>query len=302
MAQAVSSTEVQHPLAALTGGEIAAAVALVQADPTFTEATRFAYIGLVEPTKDAGAGVGTGTARRPARCGSCSWPGPKPTSSRWWHSSPPARSRPPRSRACGPACSSRSRSPPSWRCRRTPSGNRPCGRRGIEDLETVQIDPWPAGSFGFAHEEGRRICRCLFYVRHTPEDNGYAHPIEGVVAFVDMARGEVLEIIDTGRRPRPDRVRQLLPRVHCASRRPEADRDHPARRAELLGRRQPRPLAEVVTAGVDGLGRGAHPPRGGLRGRRTHPSHPLPGLGHRDGGSLRGPGPDARLEERLRRR
>ena len=52
MAQAVSSTEVQHPLAALTAAEIAAAVALVQADPTFTEATRFAYIGLVEPTKE----------------------------------------------------------------------------------------------------------------------------------------------------------------------------------------------------------------------------------------------------------
>ena len=52
MAQAVSSTEVEHPLAALTGGEIAAAVALVQAHPTFTEATRFAYIGLLEPTKD----------------------------------------------------------------------------------------------------------------------------------------------------------------------------------------------------------------------------------------------------------
>ena len=85
-------------------------------------------------------------------------------------------------------------------------------RRGIEDLETVQIDPWPAGSFGVAHEDGRRICRCLCYVRDTPDDNGYAHPVEGVIAFVDMARGEVLEVVDTGVVPDPARVRQLLPR------------------------------------------------------------------------------------------
>ena len=82
----------------------------------------------------------------------------------------------------------------------------------------------------------------------------------------------------------------------------EAHRDHPARGPELLGGRQPRPLAEVVPAGVHGLGRGPRPPRGRLRGRGTCPSHPLPGLGQRDGGSLRGSRPHARLEERLRRR
>ena len=84
-------------------------------------------------------------------------------------------------------------------------------RRGIEDLETVQIDPWPAGSFGVAHEEGRRICRCLSYVRHTPDDNGYAHPVEGVVVFVDMARGEVLEVIDTGIVPIPPECGNYFP-------------------------------------------------------------------------------------------
>ena len=33
-------------------------------------------------------------------------------------------------------------------------------RRGIEDTSLVQIDPWPAGTFGVAHEESRRIFRC----------------------------------------------------------------------------------------------------------------------------------------------
>jgi len=76
-------------------------------------------------------------------------------------------------------------------------------RRGIEDLDSVQIDPWPAGNFGLDHERERRICRCLSYVRSDPADNGYARPVEGVIAFVDMGRGEVLEVLDTGVVPLP---------------------------------------------------------------------------------------------------
>src|SRR6185369_6165966 len=38
-------------------------------------------------------------------------------------------------------------------------------RRGITDLDLVQIDPWPAGVFGYECEEGRRISRCITFVR-----------------------------------------------------------------------------------------------------------------------------------------
>ena len=37
-------------------------------------------------------------------------------------------------------------------------------RRGIEDFDKVQIDPWPAGSFDSPHEDGRRISRCISYL------------------------------------------------------------------------------------------------------------------------------------------
>ncbi len=77
-------------------------------------------------------------------------------------------------------------------------------RRGITDFDKVQIDPWPSGSFGLPHEEGRRITRALFYLRDSETDNGYARPIEGVVGFVDMARGEVLEVADFGVVPVPE--------------------------------------------------------------------------------------------------
>jgi primary-amine oxidase len=70
--------------------------------------------------------------------------------------------------------------------------------RGVEDVERVQHDPWPAGEFGFPGEDGRRLMRIVCYLRHHEADNGYAHPIEGLVATMDVTTGEVLEIIDDG--------------------------------------------------------------------------------------------------------
>jgi primary-amine oxidase len=80
-------------------------------------------------------------------------------------------------------------------------------RRGItaDDITAgkVQLDPWPAGTFGVAHEDGRRLTRVIAFLRDEPTDNGYGRPIEGVVGFVDMGRGEVLEVLDTGVVPIP---------------------------------------------------------------------------------------------------
>ncbi|MDQ1432398.1 MAG: primary-amine oxidase, partial [Actinomycetota bacterium] len=84
-------------------------------------------------------------------------------------------------------------------------------RRGIEDFDLVQIDPWPAGSFGVAHEEGRRISRCISYVREAATDNGYARPIEGVIAFFDQGAGKVLEVVDLGEVPMPTAPGSYLP-------------------------------------------------------------------------------------------
>jgi primary-amine oxidase len=84
-------------------------------------------------------------------------------------------------------------------------------RRGIEDFELVQVDPWPAGSFGVAHEDGRRISRCISYLREETTDNGYARPIEGVIAFFDQGAGEVLEVVDLGSVPTPTERGSYLP-------------------------------------------------------------------------------------------
>jgi primary-amine oxidase len=84
-------------------------------------------------------------------------------------------------------------------------------KRGIDDFDLVQIDPWPAGSFGVAHEDGRRISRCISYLRESQTDNGYARPIEGVIAFFDGGAGEVLEVVDLGVVPLPPERGSYLP-------------------------------------------------------------------------------------------
>jgi primary-amine oxidase len=76
-------------------------------------------------------------------------------------------------------------------------------RRGVTDLDMVQIDPWPAGVFGYAAEEGRRIARCISFLRADATDNGYARPIEGVIVHFDLGRNEVIEVIDHGVVPLP---------------------------------------------------------------------------------------------------
>lgn len=71
-------------------------------------------------------------------------------------------------------------------------------KRGITDLDLVMVDPWSAGNYGDEEEQTRRLVRALSFVRSDPTDNGYARPIEGVLALVDLNKMEVVRIDDTG--------------------------------------------------------------------------------------------------------
>jgi primary-amine oxidase len=77
-------------------------------------------------------------------------------------------------------------------------------RRGIADVDLVQVDPFSAGNFGFEEDRGRRLVRAPAYVRHYPEDNGYAHPLEGLIACVDLNAREVVEVVDLDAVPVPE--------------------------------------------------------------------------------------------------
>jgi primary-amine oxidase len=75
--------------------------------------------------------------------------------------------------------------------------------RGITDFEKVQIDAWPAGNFGYDDEVGLRLARCVAFLRDRPGDNEWAHPVDGLIALVDLNRLEVLRVDDHGVVPVP---------------------------------------------------------------------------------------------------
>src|SRR5204863_916159 len=71
-------------------------------------------------------------------------------------------------------------------------------RRGLSDqeIELVQVDPFSAGYFDREVERGRRLVSGVSYWRADLKDNGYAHPIEGVVALVDLIENKVVHLVD----------------------------------------------------------------------------------------------------------
>ncbi len=68
-------------------------------------------------------------------------------------------------------------------------------KRGLTDLSQLRVNPLSAGVLS-AEESGRRIQRCFTFVQKTPNDLGWAHPVDGVTVIVDVVTREVLDVID----------------------------------------------------------------------------------------------------------
>jgi primary-amine oxidase len=204
-------TTAAHPLDLVTDGEIAVATALVRADARFPKGAVFAHVRLHEPAKDAllafepGDPVDREIEALVVPVGDLhaievvvavtageirSWTvheGMRPAL------------------LFGEAYNAIQavKANPEWQAAMR--------ARGIDDFDLVQIDPWPAGVFGSPHEDGRRISRCISFVRDSPTDNGYARPVEGVIAFFDQGNNEVLEVVDFGVVPLPPERGSYLP-------------------------------------------------------------------------------------------
>jgi primary-amine oxidase len=198
----------RHPLSPLSGDEIAAAREIVYESGRAAvpaDALRFAYVGLFDPPKEMVRAVDRGeevVVDRRLRLVLLQGPEADVVEAvvsvtrgevdRW---ELVRGVRPPLQIEESIAVLAALHEHPEW--------NAALDRRGVVDRSLVQIDPWPAGTFGLGHEEGRRITRCLAFLRESKEDNGYARPLEGLLAFVDMGRGEVLEVVDHGVVPFP---------------------------------------------------------------------------------------------------
>src|SRR5262245_28457454 len=198
-----TGTTVTHPLDPVTVEELAIAAALIRADARFPEHAVFAHLRLHEPHKDVVLGFTPGAPVDREVEAIVVPPGDLIAHDvvvsvtageiRSWTDHDGMR----------PALMFGESIQAITALRADPRWQAAMRERGIEDFDLVQIDPWPAGSFDSPHEEGRRISRCISYLRESKTDNGYARPIEGVLAFVDGGGNEVLEVLDLGVTPLP---------------------------------------------------------------------------------------------------
>ncbi|WP_020672958.1 primary-amine oxidase [Amycolatopsis nigrescens] len=76
-------------------------------------------------------------------------------------------------------------------------------RRGIEDPAQVYLAALSAGRFESIPDSGRRMVRVLAHWRPEPSTMVWAHPVDGLVAYVDLIERSVREIVDTGAVPIP---------------------------------------------------------------------------------------------------
>ena len=198
-----SSLSARHPLDPLSADEITAAVQIVRSEKGLSERVRFASINLHEPPKSVVLDFKPGT----------SWPREafivlldndngatyeavvSLTEKRVvsWHHEPGAQ--------------------PSimldefFECEQVlkedPEFQEALRKRGITNFDLLMVDPWSAGDYGGEDERIYRLSRALTWVRSDPNDNGYAHPVEGLIAYVDLNNMKVLRIEDNGIVPLP---------------------------------------------------------------------------------------------------
>ncbi|WP_154604838.1 primary-amine oxidase [Arthrobacter sp. AQ5-05] len=71
------------------------------------------------------------------------------------------------------------------------------------DVAKVRVAPLSAGVFEYPEEVGRRILRGLAFVQDFPEDSAWAHPVDGLVAYVDVVSKTVEKVLDFGVVPVP---------------------------------------------------------------------------------------------------
>jgi primary-amine oxidase len=188
-----------HPLRRLTAEEIQEARRVLAEADLLTPTTRFAYLGLEEPTKDEVLAWSPGdVVERRVRAVLLDVATGQTTDTVVTLTEHEVES------ATEIDCASAGQPPilleefilvdeivkgdEGWRAA--------MARRGVEDLDLVRPCPLSAGVFDIAGEEGRRLLRVLSFLQHRPEDHCWAHPIDGVVAYVDLIEKRVVELID----------------------------------------------------------------------------------------------------------
>src|SRR5262245_7714482 len=69
-------------------------------------------------------------------------------------------------------------------------------RRGLTDVSKIRVCPLTAGHYDDPGEDGRRMVRVLAFVQDGKSDLPWAHPVDGVAAYVDLIERKVFRLID----------------------------------------------------------------------------------------------------------
>jgi primary-amine oxidase len=77
-------------------------------------------------------------------------------------------------------------------------------RRGLTDVTKIRALPQTAGKFDEGEDERRRFVRVLAFRQEREHDYVWAHPVDGIVAYVDLIERKVFKIVDEFERPVPD--------------------------------------------------------------------------------------------------
>ncbi|MHA3021695.1 primary-amine oxidase [Mycobacterium sp. BMJ-28] len=190
---------VAHPLASLSVAEIDSIRSIVRSQPGFVEGTLFSYVGLEEPLKAEVFGWEAGEAPLPDR------------RARVWLLDPASGVSTDTIVSLGSSSvlstavidGSKGQLPvldfeaiagltalagdPQW--------VQALASRGLTPAD-VQIVPLSAGHYGYSDEEGLRVVRCLAFKQDHPADHVWAHPVDGLSAYVDVHNGAVVKVID----------------------------------------------------------------------------------------------------------
>ncbi|HEX4205499.1 MAG TPA: primary-amine oxidase [Ktedonobacteraceae bacterium] len=192
-----------HPLEPLTGAEITAAVEIMRQERNISEHYRFVSVNLDEPPKAVVLNFKPGDAWERAAfivlldsASGATYEAIVSLSARTvtsWRHIPGVQ----------PAIIPDELAECENLLKAHPGFQAALARRGITDMNQVMVDTWTVGNYGNPEEQSRRLLRSLAYMRHAPDDNAYAHPIEGVIAYTDLNTQEVLRVEDHGIVPIP---------------------------------------------------------------------------------------------------
>jgi primary-amine oxidase len=201
-------TEVTHPLDPLTEAEIALGRALIEAAGLITETVRFPAVLPVEPDKRATVAWKPGkpfdrsvlyvlldTATGISHEVVVSVTDEKITSQTRVKSDEHPYGQPPYLFEEYERVEALVKAHPDWQAA--------IARRGITNVDDIFCAPLAPGYFGLEDEVGRRMIRSLTFLRETPNDSPWAHPVEGLLVTIDLTKGEVVRVQDEGDVPTP---------------------------------------------------------------------------------------------------